>query len=106
MVRPVGPSWLLWAAIPLSGLLASTAFGSVSRNPVLPGPTRRFWRRMAPVPAIVAAAQMAQAVDVVTHPGGRTSYTEPLMLILSGCALVTVIHALVRLPAGAGRPGA
>lgn len=105
MVRPVGPSWLLWAAIAPAGLLASAAFGSVSRNPGLPGPTRRFWRHLAPAPALTAAGQMAQAVDVLTHPGGRTSYTGTLMLIFSGLALLTLVHALGRLPVGANRAG-
>ncbi|MEU8657146.1 diguanylate cyclase domain-containing protein [Actinoplanes philippinensis] len=106
VVWPVGPAWLLWAAIPLSGVLASAAFGSVSRNPSLGAPTRRFWRRLAPAPTVIAAGQMAQAADVLAHPGGRDSYTGPWMLILGACALIIVIVAVVRLPTGAGRPGA
>ncbi|WP_143133553.1 GGDEF domain-containing protein [Actinoplanes philippinensis] len=106
VVWPVGPAWLLWAAIPLSGALTSAAFGSVSRNPRLGAPTRRFWRRLAPAPAVIAAGQMAQAADVLAHPGGRDSYTGPWMLILGACALIIVIVAVVRLPTGTGRPGA
>jgi diguanylate cyclase (GGDEF)-like protein len=105
VVRPVGPAWLLWVSIPLAGLLASAAFGSVSRSPGLPGPTRRFWRHLTPVPALIAAGQTAQAVDVLMHPGGRTSYTGSLMLIFSGGALLVVVHALIRLPSGAARVG-
>ncbi|MEU4158263.1 GGDEF domain-containing protein [Actinoplanes sp. NPDC026670] len=104
-VRPVGPSWLLWVSIPLAGVLASAAFGSVARRPGLPAPTRRFWRHLTPVPGLIAAGQTAQAVDVLLHPGGRTSYTGSLMLIFSGFALLAVVHALVRLPAGATRVG-
>jgi diguanylate cyclase (GGDEF)-like protein len=106
VVTPVGPAWLLWAPVPLSGLLVAAAFRSVSRNPALPAPTVAFWKRMAPVPLLVTVGQTAQAVDVLSHPGARTSYTHPLTLIFGGLALLAVIHALVRLPGGGDRPGA
>ena len=105
MVHPVGPAWLLWATIPLYAPLLSAAFWGVARNPALPAPTRLFWRRLTPVPALVVAAQTAQAVDVLTNPGLRTSYTGPVMLTLNGIALLCLINALIRLPAGDGEPG-
>ena len=106
MVHPAGPAWLLWATIPASGPLVSAAFRSVSRNPALPAPTRRFWWHLTPVPVLVAAGQTAQAADVLTNPGVRTSYTGPGMLIFDALALMCLIHALVRLPVGDSRPGA
>ncbi|MEU4625956.1 GGDEF domain-containing protein [Actinoplanes sp. NPDC023801] len=104
VMAPVGPAWLLWVPIPVCGLVVSAAFRSVSRNRGLPGPTVAFWRRLTPVPMVVTAGQTVQAVDVLTHPGARTSYTHPLMLIFGALALLAVIHALIRLPGG-GRPG-
>jgi diguanylate cyclase (GGDEF)-like protein len=106
VIAPVGPAWLLWVPIPVSGLLVAAAFRSVSRNPGLPAPTAAFWKRLTPVPVLVTVGQTTQAVDVLTHPGARTSYTHPLTLIFGGLALLGVIHALIRLPGGGERPGA
>ncbi|MBO3741170.1 GGDEF domain-containing protein [Actinoplanes flavus] len=105
-VHPVGPAWLLWATIPVSGPLAAVAFWSVSRDRALPAPTRRFWRHLSPIPVLVAAGQTAQAADVLAHPGARTSYTGSVMLCLDGLALLCLIFALARLPVGDSRPGA
>ncbi|GGN90076.1 hypothetical protein GCM10010112_75150 [Actinoplanes lobatus] len=104
-VHPVGPAWLLWATVPVSGPLAAVAFWSVSRNRALPAPTRRFWRHLSAIPLLTAVAQMAQAADVLAHPGARTSYTGSVMLILDGLAILCLVFALARLPVGDSRLG-
>ncbi|GIE91393.1 GGDEF domain-containing protein [Actinoplanes regularis] len=105
-VHPLGPPWLLWITTPAYGPLLAIVFWLLSRNPGLPAPSRAFWRRLAPAPLLVGAAQTAQAVDVLGHPGARVSYTGPVTLILDGIALLVLCHALIRLPAGGRRTGA
>lgn len=99
-VHPIGPAWLLWATMPGYGPLLALIFWLLSRNPELPGPTRSFWRRIAPVPLLVGLGQTAQAVDVLRHPEARESYTGPVTLIVHGIALLVLCLALIRLPAG------
>ncbi|GIF16516.1 GGDEF domain-containing protein [Actinoplanes teichomyceticus] len=104
-VHPCGPAWLLWVTMPGYGPLVAAVFGLLSRNPQLPAATRRFWRQLAPVPLLVGAAQTAQAIDVIGHPGARSSYTGTATLLLNAAALLALCHALIRLPAGGRQAG-
>ena len=106
LVHPIGPPVLLWATLPFLGPLVATVFWRTSRNPALPAPNRRFWRHLTAAAVLIGAAQTAQAVDVLTDPGARTSYTGAVMLALDGVALVVLSYALIRLPMGDSRPGA
>ncbi|MBG0562547.1 GGDEF domain-containing protein [Actinoplanes aureus] len=106
LVHPVGPPELLWITIPLYGPLVAAIFWSTARKPELPAPTRRFWRHLSAVPLLIGAGQTAQAVDVLTHPGSRASYTGPLMLVFDGVALLCLSYALSRLPVGGEQRGA
>ncbi|MFC7529866.1 diguanylate cyclase domain-containing protein [Actinoplanes sp. GCM10030250] len=106
MVHPVGPPMLLWATIPCIAPLVTVVFWLTSRNPRLPEPTQRFWRHLSPVPLLIGAGQSAQAIDVLSHPGVRTSYTGPLMLALDGAGILVLSYALSRLPVGNDKRGA
>ncbi|MEV6302840.1 GGDEF domain-containing protein [Actinoplanes sp. NPDC051861] len=105
VVHPAGPPWLLWAVIPVIAPVVAVVFWQTSRNPELPAPTQRFWRHVSPVPLLIGAGQSAQAIDVLLHPGARSSYTGPWMLALDGAGMLCLSHALSRLPVGGNKRG-
>jgi diguanylate cyclase (GGDEF)-like protein len=106
LVHPAGPAWLLWVTMPFYGPLVSVVFWRTSRQASLAEPTRRFWRHLTPVPALVGAGQMAQTYELLTHPVQRASDNGPVLLVLEGLAVVFLSYALIRLPMGESRPGA
>jgi diguanylate cyclase (GGDEF)-like protein len=99
VVRPVGPPVLLWSVAPVAAVVVVAIYRRTARCTALPEPTRRFWRHLASVVALVGAGSLAQAVDVVLNPGPG-NHTPPPMLLSNGTAVLIIVYALYRLPFG------
>jgi hypothetical protein len=97
LLHPVGPTFLLWVTNPLYGPLVSLAFWQAGDAPGMGPVNRRFWRRLSPVPLLVALGQTAQAVDTLRHPDVGGDHTTPLVLAFHGPAVLLVLFALTGL---------
>jgi diguanylate cyclase (GGDEF)-like protein len=101
----VGPAALLWLPSPVAAVLLTLVFRRTAAAQHLPMPTRRFWRHLSIAAALVGAATVAQAYDALRHPGAGGQHTGVANLTLDIAAIMIIIYALFRLPAGARSRG-
>jgi diguanylate cyclase (GGDEF)-like protein len=97
---PVGPAWLLWLPVPVSSVLLVAVYRRTARADHLPAETRRFWRHLTLVGALVGAGATSQAWDALRNPDAGGQHTSPGMLFLDGLAICVIIYSLYRLPMG------
>ena len=105
LVHPVGPPVLLWLTTPIGAVVLTVLFVRTSRTATLSAPTRRFWRQLSFVAALVGLGCSTQAFDVLTHPGVPGAHIPPLMMVADGTAVLIIVYALFRLPLPKQTPG-
>ncbi|GAA4607785.1 diguanylate cyclase (GGDEF)-like protein [Actinoplanes octamycinicus] len=104
-IHPVGPMILLWLPIPAGGVVLTAVYWRTSRDPRLPEPTRRFWRHLTAVAALVTAGTASQVTEVLDNPAGGGLQTNPVMVAFNGTAVLLIVYALARLPLDRQTPG-
>jgi diguanylate cyclase (GGDEF)-like protein len=92
------PVPLLWLPTPISAVLLAVMYWRTSRCAWLAPVTRRFWRHLAVVGALVGVAAVWQAGDVLRHADVPGDFTGPVMLSIDAVAIVVLMYALYRLP--------
>ena len=93
--RPVP---LLWLPTPISAVLLAVMYWRTSRCAWLAPVTRRFWRHLSIVGALVGVAAVWQAGDVLRHSDVPGDFTGPVMLSIDAVAILVLMYALYRLP--------
>ena len=99
-IEPVLPWALLWLPSMGGSALLVVNFWRTARAEHLPAPTRRFWRHMVLVAALVSLGSFAQAYDIVTATDPSGQHVSAGQLLFDGVAIVLIIYALLRLPFG------
>jgi diguanylate cyclase (GGDEF)-like protein len=99
MIHPVGPRVLLWLPSPFCGVILVAVYRRTAAAASLRH-TRRFWRHLTVVSALVVVASSAQAIDVLATPHISGPHVGRVMQIFDSAAVLIIIYALYRLPLG------
>jgi GGDEF domain-containing protein len=104
-VNPVLPWVLVWLPGIAGSFLVSIAFGRTARTQPLPAPTRRLWRQLFVVSALVVPGNIFQTIGVLRSADPHGTHIAPLQMAFGAAAIFVVIWALLRLPLGAQSRG-
>jgi diguanylate cyclase (GGDEF)-like protein len=94
---PWGPGWLGWVFAPLVIVINQAQLARLRREPGVPPEGRRFWLHLAIAQVVIVLATMVTAGDTLSRPQSVTLAGPANALF--GVAIVTVLWALIRLPA-------
>ncbi|GIE33761.1 hypothetical protein Ait01nite_068060 [Actinoplanes italicus] len=94
---PWGPGWIGWVFAPLVIVINQAQLARLRRDPGVSPEGRRFWLHLAIAQVVIVLATMVTAWDTLSR--AQTVTLAGPANTLFGIAIVTVLWALIRLPA-------
>jgi diguanylate cyclase (GGDEF)-like protein len=97
---PRGPILIGWVPLPLAALTTCLLCVRASRAPGVPPAARRFWRQFGFAVVCMGLATISQARDALSGPDSPSQRISFLTMGMYAVCVLTVLWALLRLPAG------